>query len=103
MAKSLFTISALSVELRRDRRTLAQALREVPPEGEVRGHKAWSLKTVFGMLCGGDAAAARIKEIRLEEAELRHAQLTGDLVSWSAIEGQFDQLLFVVKNEILGL
>src|SRR3954467_1516738 len=45
MTKTLFSISALAVELGRDRRTIATALSGVPGDGTLQGHPAWFLTT----------------------------------------------------------
>src|SRR3982750_686557 len=50
MTKMLFSINALSVELGRDRRVVANALASVPEDGTLRGHKAWHLTTALWAL-----------------------------------------------------
>ncbi|TSE07585.1 hypothetical protein C1D09_018815 [Mesorhizobium intechi] len=47
MTKTLYSISALAIELDRDRRTIAQALKAVPPDGKLAGgkHDGWYLST----------------------------------------------------------
>jgi hypothetical protein len=51
MTRTLFSISALAVELGRDRRTIAQALDSVSPDGKIAGgHKGWHLQTVLRAL-----------------------------------------------------
>jgi hypothetical protein len=44
MTKQLWSISALSVELNRDRRTIAKALADIAPDGRLHGQPAWHLK-----------------------------------------------------------
>jgi hypothetical protein len=50
MTARLWSISALAVELRMDRRTVAHALRDVSPDGEVNGNRAWRLTTALDAL-----------------------------------------------------
>src|SRR3954469_955723 len=47
MTKTLYSINALSTELGRDRRTVANALAGVPADGTVNGHKGWHLTTAL--------------------------------------------------------
>src|SRR5438034_5654792 len=47
MKPSLFTNEGLAVELARDRRTVAKALRSTPPDGELNGRPAWRLTTAL--------------------------------------------------------
>src|SRR5262249_55566584 len=46
----LWSISALAVELNRDRRTVAKCLRGIPADGQLNGHDAWFLQTALGAL-----------------------------------------------------
>jgi hypothetical protein len=50
MTKSLWSVNALSVELGRDRRTVAAALSNIPPDGTRQGHPAWYLSTALDVL-----------------------------------------------------
>ena len=51
MTKQLWSINALATELGRDRRTIAKALRAVPPDGKSsRGDRQWHLQTVLDAL-----------------------------------------------------
>jgi hypothetical protein len=47
MRRRLWSVSALSVELNKDRRTVAKILDGVMPDGKERGHDAWHLETVL--------------------------------------------------------
>jgi hypothetical protein len=47
MTKQLWSINALATELGHDRRTIALALREIRPDGTLRGHSAWYLDTAL--------------------------------------------------------
>lgn len=50
MTARLWSISALAVELRLDRRTVATKLRDVQPDGQIRGKPAWRLTTALDAL-----------------------------------------------------
>ena len=50
MTARLWSISALAVELNMDRRTVATRLRNVLPDGEIRGKPAWRLTTALDAL-----------------------------------------------------
>src|SRR5688572_21620195 len=50
MTAKLWSISALAVELRMDRRTVALRLRSVPPDGQLHGKPAWRLTTALDAL-----------------------------------------------------
>ena len=53
MTARLWSISALSVELCMDRRTVAHRLRNVPADGQLRGKPAWYLATALDALRPG--------------------------------------------------
>ena len=55
MRPKLWSLNALSIELHLDRRTVAARLRDVPPDGKVRGHDAWRLETALPVLQGRPA------------------------------------------------
>src|SRR3712207_3463861 len=50
MTRALYSLSALSTELGKDRRTIARALATVPPDGKVSGHAAWYMLTAIAAL-----------------------------------------------------
>jgi hypothetical protein len=68
MTPTLFSIEGIATELGRDRRTVARALRDLPPDGEVRGKPAWRLASVIRILnrreggAGSETAASEIEE-----------------------------------------
>src|SRR3954471_20094372 len=43
--RRLYSVSDLAVELTRDRRTVGNKLRNVPPDGELNGRPAWFMMT----------------------------------------------------------
>ena len=85
MTARLLTISALAVELNKDRRTISRALSRVPPDGEVDGAKAWFLTTVLRAFAPseGDTTAAVAK---LEYAANRMCEVIERLRSEPDIE-----------------
>lgn len=50
MTKQLWSINALATEFDRDRRTVALALKNVRPDGRLKGHAAWHLDTALAVL-----------------------------------------------------
>ncbi len=57
MTAQLWSINGLAAELGKDRRTVASALRTVPPDGKLQGHPAWFLATALATLRPEHAAA----------------------------------------------
>jgi hypothetical protein len=53
MTKQLWSLNALAVELNRDRRTIAAALRSTPPDGMIGTDKGWHLETALNALGEG--------------------------------------------------
>jgi hypothetical protein len=47
MYEELFTVNGLADELKRDRRTVRKYLDSVPPDGMVKGKKAWTIETAL--------------------------------------------------------
>jgi hypothetical protein len=58
MTAKLWSISALAVELRMDRRTVASRLHGVPSDGKIQGSPAWLLPTALRALHVKDAAGS---------------------------------------------
>jgi hypothetical protein len=50
MTRKLWSLNALSTELDYDRRTVALALKNVRPDGQLAGHPAWFLDTALNVL-----------------------------------------------------
>jgi hypothetical protein len=83
MTPSLFSIESLAVELGRDRRTIAKALRDVPADGESNGRPVWRITTALRAMQrrdGNDRGSDGIEQL-LAEIE----RLASDL------EAGFDQ------------
>ena len=93
MTARLWSISALAVELRMDRRTVALRLRNVLPDGQLHGKPAWRLTTALDALrprragpeqsdlldCPGLHAADRGREASGPSRCRAHALLDRDL------------------------
>src|SRR3954452_411084 len=50
MTRTLYSVSALSTELAKDRRTISRALAAVPPDGQVGAHPGWHMLTALAAL-----------------------------------------------------
>lgn len=58
MTKQLYSISALAVELGKDRRTVASALESVPADGTIAGgHRGWFLTSALDAIDRGGKPA----------------------------------------------
>src|SRR5215207_3244153 len=103
MTARLWSISALSVELRMDRRTVGARLRGVPPDGTIQGSPAWLLPTALRALhvkatAGGPPAAAPPPppvgyEILAEIPDTMHGALT---IGWL-------RAVYAIGRIVLGL
>ncbi len=79
MTKRLLSISALAVELDRDRRTIAAALKEVPADGRIAGgHGGWFLSTALA------AIEPDAEETDMDEAKRRKAVAEAKLAEMAA-------------------
>lgn len=85
---ALHTVNALATELGRDRRTIANALRAVTPDGKSGRWDAWYLTTALKALGSGDGNdaldwnAERTRKAK-EEADalaMKNAQARGELI-----------------------
>ena len=63
MMARLWSISALAVELRMDRRTVASRLHGVPPDGTIQGSPAWLLPTALRAMHVEGAAGKRTADV----------------------------------------
>jgi hypothetical protein len=70
MTKQLWSISALAVELGRDRRTIAAALRDVPADGMNGADRGWYLSTALAAL--GEGRSSRPASYAPRESVLAH-------------------------------
>ncbi len=80
MTKTLYSISALAVELDRDRRTIAAALKAVPADGKVKGgHGAWFMSTALAAI-----EPEAVDETDMDEAKRRKAVAEARLAEMAA-------------------
>jgi len=63
--RRLYSVSDLAVELQRDRRTMGNALRNLPPDGQLKGRPAWFMTTGISALYG-ERADARERKLMAE-------------------------------------
>jgi hypothetical protein len=105
MRPKLYSLSALSIELNLNPRTLARRLKRVPSDGKIGGHSAWFLATALratqadyepGPSGSGEAINAELmalgqqidagfKEMRAERDIARRrvmAERVGPLIGW---------------------
>lgn len=61
MTRKLWSISALSVELGKDRRTIAARLRDVPPDGHERKQARWYMSTALETIYGPKRSTPRFE------------------------------------------
>ena len=102
--RRLWSKSDLAVELERDRRTMSDVLRNVPPDGELNGRPAWFIMTAVRAMSGPRANARERKleaEARLVELELarRLRQLCPAEQAVELIAAEYS----IVKNRFLGI
>lgn len=86
MTKMLWSISGLSVELSRDRRTIAKVLAGVRPDGQLRGKPAWRLETALAAL------AVEGKQQALRTSGEPFGTFLERLEGWKEIYGQQEPL-----------
>ncbi|MCJ2035762.1 hypothetical protein [Methylobacterium sp. J-068] len=113
MTKRLWSINALATELDADRRTIANALKRTPADGEISGHGAWFLTTALGALRPGagseegflDPVQERARKDRALaiQTELKNAIAQGEVVEINAVISEVTQLLGTIRSKLLGL
>src|SRR5262249_27941263 len=119
MTASIFSISALSVELGLDRRTITTALKDTPPDGtDARGYPGWRLRTglaALGFSRGGNGSGGAEYEVsrakwmaaRAEEAELSLRERRGELVEVAPllreVQRVWANIIFQVRARFLSV
>src|SRR4051812_46159094 len=105
MPRKLLSVSEISAELLRDRRTVSDALRNVKPDGELRGRPAYFVLTAFSALYGPEPAGARERRSAAEAglAELRLARERGEMFSGELIGRLVARDYSVVRERALSL
>jgi len=114
MTRTLYTLSALSVELGRDRRTIARALSAVPPDGKVSGHGAWHLLTALqalgwiGRKSEGERLDPEQERARKDRAiadlhEMKLAVMRREVFSGAVVTRLVVDAFSRVRTKLLGL
>lgn len=113
MTKRLWSLNALAVELDSDRRTVANALKRVPADGEQAGHPAWFILTAIRAMWPApdangeilDPAQERARKDRAlaEQTEMKNAIMRGEVVVTDVVIEEMCGLIGIVKSRFLGL
>ncbi|MGU3665062.1 hypothetical protein ACLBX9_12855 [Methylobacterium sp. A49B] len=113
MTKRLWSLNALAVELDADRRTVANALKRVPADGEQAGHPAWFILTAIRAMWPAPDANGEILDPTQERArkdralaiqtELRNDVSLGKLVSADDAVAAWTAMVVTARNHFLGL
>lgn len=104
-----WSISALAVELGRDRRTIAAACAQVEPCGSDRRGKLYRLAEVIAVLnpaakpADADEARARKLAAEAELAEMERDERRGQLVPISVVERVVSEEYAAVRAKLLSL
>ena len=113
MTRTLYSLSALSTELSKDRRTIARALTSVPPDGKVSGHAAWHMLTALqalgwiGHKSDGERLDAEQERARKDRAiadlhEMKLAILRKKDVETEGITRVMTQVFAMVRTRFLA-
>ena len=102
--RRLYSVSDLATELTRDRRTVGDALRNIAPDGEIKGRPAWFMTTAIAALYG-ERTGARERKLLAEAglAELALAQKRGELASVQVLAEAVDGERVVVRERLLAI
>src|SRR3954470_2290795 len=102
--RRLYSVSDLATELLRDRRTVGDALRNIAPDGAIRGRPAWFITTAISALYG-ERTGARERKLSAEAglAELALAQKRGELASVQVLAEAVDGERVVVREPCLAI
>ena len=115
MQSQVYSISALSVELGHDRRTLAKYLDDVvPAQTDPDGTKRWRLRDVLDKIerirtaeqqpsqpDKPETGEDRLKRLQAEELEIKIGERAGRLVSLADIEPLWAEAVIAARNELL--
>src|SRR4051812_30486780 len=102
--RRLYSVSDLAVELTRDRRTVGDALRNIAPDGDIKGRPAWFMTTAIAALYG-ERTGARERKLLAEAglAELALAQKRGELARIQVLAEAVDGGRVVVRERLLAI
>ena len=114
MIPKTWTLSALSVELGIDRRSLARRLEDLPPAFEAtkgkRVDRRYKLAAVVAHLYARERTGldlnderAKLAVLQQEKLQLEIAELRGDLVRASEVESRWQEVLATMRAKLLAL
>ena len=112
MTGKLWSISALAEQLNMDRRTVTARLKNVAPDGELNGHRAWFLITaietcIVNRQTAGkydlDQERARLAREQAEMAALKRRKLEGELLDAEGVVSAWQEAVSRFRALILGL
>jgi hypothetical protein len=104
MSQSPFlTVNAAADQLQRDRRTIARALRDVPPDDRSKGRR-WKLSTIVNAMKGRDDRSPSNDKV-VAEIEAAHEALAAGLEKmWAAADASGPEAARqVVRDGVGGL
>src|SRR4051794_5191069 len=98
-----FTVNGAAEVLERDRRTIARALRDVPPDDESKGHR-WKLATIVNAMKGREDRSPSNDKV-VAEIEGAHEALTAGLEKmWAVVDASGPEAARqVVRDGVGGL
>ncbi len=110
----LWSLNALSIELARDRRSLARRLEDLTPDEQVqhagRQIKRWRLRRVLAHLDAQTTTAldlnqerARLAKVQAEKIEYEVARLRGSLLDADAVERVLSRVIVDLRTRLLAL
>src|ERR1051325_3872124 len=117
MQSQLWSISALAVELKHDRRTLAGWLDELAPEvTDADGTKRWKLRAALDHIerkrnpapapdqsAKPETGAERLQRLQAEELEIKIEKQAGPLISRGAVEPAWSEDIIAFRIDPLRL
>lgn len=111
MTRKLWSINGLATELGRDRRTIAKALETIPPDGDIRGARAWHMATATAALIGPPSAErldpnqerARKDRALADKTEMENEKRRGELVEVAEVASQWMKSLSIVRTRLLAI
>lgn len=104
----LWTVNALSVEFKIDRRTVAKRIESVPPAKKDAKSAYWRISDVAALLVqserfSGSQAEDEARKVAAEAdiAEMKAGAMKGDLVSAEAMGVEIDRAVAAVRARLL--
>lgn len=113
MTRQLWSISSAAVELGKDRRTIADRLRDVPADGQINPRvKGWFLPTIMQALAGDapaegapdyQAEKARLTQAQADAQEMKNAQARRELLARADVDAAAEGAFARVRAKLLGV